>query len=164
MIRSVIPSDLPAILALLDRAFAPSTYESRLVSRIPPGEPGCLGWVHERAGEPLGYVLYTPALRGTEVIGYHLAPVAVCPAHHRTGIGSELIRTTLASAALAEAPVFVLGDPAYYERFGFGKVVNPTCPYDESNAYFRALRWQEPAEPFSVGYHPAFKEAGEPEA
>jgi putative acetyltransferase len=49
-----------------------------------------------------------------------LAPVSVLPARQGVAIGSKLIGAGVARAAQAgwEA-VFVLGDPAFYSRFGF---------------------------------------------
>lgn len=49
-----------------------------------------------------------------------LGPVSVGPDHQGNGIGGALIRTALGHAAEEEwVAVFVLGDPAYYDRFGF---------------------------------------------
>lgn len=49
-----------------------------------------------------------------------LGPVAVLSAHRRRGVAASLIRKGLAqSKADGWAAVFVLGDPAYYGRFGF---------------------------------------------
>jgi predicted GNAT family acetyltransferase len=49
-----------------------------------------------------------------------LAPVSVAPERQKAGIGSALVRSAVERARQAgwEA-VFVLGDPAYYGRFGF---------------------------------------------
>jgi putative acetyltransferase len=87
------------------------------------------------------------------------APLAVHPDFQRRGIGTDLIRATLSLPPISTAPVFVLGDPAYYERFGFAPVTTAICPYNPSNEYFRALRWNEAAEPFSIGYCSAFQAA-----
>ncbi|MEU8953089.1 bifunctional class I SAM-dependent methyltransferase/N-acetyltransferase [Streptomyces sp. NPDC048518] len=49
-----------------------------------------------------------------------LAPVAVLPAHQRTGAGSAVVRALLdAARARGERLVVVLGHPSYYPRFGF---------------------------------------------
>lgn len=161
MIRTASFDDLPGILRLLDAAFAPSTYESRLVSLIPAAEFEGHAWIDERDGVPVAFVLYTPALRDGEAIGFHLAPLAVAPGFQGEGIGSELLRHTLALEPVGSTAVFVLGDPDYYGRFGFAPLVNPTCSYDESNRHFRALRWEEPVAPFVIGYHEAFRRAEE---
>lgn len=49
-----------------------------------------------------------------------LAPVAVRPDRQREGIGGALIPHGITRAReLGETIIFVLGDPSYYQRFGF---------------------------------------------
>lgn len=49
-----------------------------------------------------------------------LAPLAVVLAARRRGLGAELVREALRRAAeLGDAAVLLVGDPAYYGRFGF---------------------------------------------
>ncbi len=69
----------------------------------------------------VGHVLFTAVHISTHAVPAHiLAPLAVAPAHHRQGIGSRLVREGLAQVkAQGSALVFVLGNPAYYRRFGF---------------------------------------------
>jgi putative acetyltransferase len=53
-----------------------------------------------------------------QVIG--IAPLAVSPAHQGKGIGSSLMRQIIQRADDVELPLVVLlGNPEYYERFGF---------------------------------------------
>ena len=74
------------------------------------------------------------ALDGDDVVGHvvcsrgqvgerpalGLGPLGVLPAHQRRGVGQALMHGGLAAAdALQEPAVFLLGDPAYYGRFGF---------------------------------------------
>ena len=55
---------------------------------------------------------------GTRVL--QLSPMAVAPERQRQGIGSGLIRAVLAAADRRGDPLVVLvGNPRYYERFGF---------------------------------------------
>jgi putative acetyltransferase len=78
-----------------------------------------LSLVAEVAGQVVGHVLATRGhVDGHPALG--LAPLAVRPAHQGRGIGSALVEALLAQAdADGEALVALLGDPAYYSRFGF---------------------------------------------
>ena len=49
-----------------------------------------------------------------------LAPLAVDPGHQRSGIGSRLVeQATSLAGERGEPAVVLVGDPAYYRRFGF---------------------------------------------
>jgi putative acetyltransferase len=53
-------------------------------------------------------------------MGLGLAPVAVVPTMQKRGVGAQLIRSGLEQCKQSNAPfVVVLGDPSYYQRFGF---------------------------------------------
>lgn len=67
----------------------------------------------------VGHVVCTRAHIGSApALG--LGPISVPPARQRQGIGSALMHAVLASADAIDEPVVVLlGDPAYYSRFGF---------------------------------------------
>ncbi len=59
-----------------------------------------------------------------------LAPLAVTPTLHKQGIGSTLIQTGFKHLKNSKIGyVFVLGDPAYYSRFGFKAEDKVTTPY-----------------------------------
>lgn len=67
----------------------------------------------------VGHVAFSPVTAGDNV-GLSLAPLAVREEHRRRGVGALLVREGLATCgALGCAYVVVLGDPAYYGRFGF---------------------------------------------
>jgi putative acetyltransferase len=159
MLRPATIRDLAQIKDLLDAAFAPSKFESVLIDSVFNSGEEFWGWVAVEESQLTGAIIYTLAFRDGVAIGYHLAPLAVHPDFQRRGIGSELIKTTLDMPPISAASVFVLGDPAYYERFGFAAVTTAICPYNPSNEYFRALQWNEAAEPFSIGYCSAFQAA-----
>jgi putative acetyltransferase len=75
-----------------------------------------------------------------------LAPLAVADTHRRRGIGATLVRAGLDQLeAQGETLVFVLGDPAYYTRFGFApETAAPfVCAY--AGPQFMALRLSEDA-------------------
>lgn len=71
------------------------------------------------AGEVVGHVVATRAdLAGAAALG--LGPLGVLPAWQGRGVGSALMHAVLAAAeALDEPVVALLGEPAFYSRFGF---------------------------------------------
>jgi len=94
----------------------------------------------DAAGKVVGHVVCTRGqLDGRPVLG--LGPLAVRPDRQRAGVGSALMHAVLAAAeARDEALVALLGEPAYYHRFGlrpaseFGIV----APDPQWGAYFQA--------------------------
>ena len=153
--RAFALKDSDLVSALLDAAFAPSHIEGVLVRRLRERKKVMLEWVLDDAKGVSAHIVYTHAFRDGKIIGWHLAPVAVRPDVQRAGLGSQLIRESLAAEPLRDASVFVLGDPNYYRRFGFASVAVPVCPFDDGNPHFLALRWT-PDESFVVGYEREF--------
>lgn len=103
--------------------------EGREVSRLagdlfedPTAWP-LLSLVAEDNGRILGHVLFTAVriVGGAEPVpGSILAPLGVSPGTQGRGIGGKLVRAGLERLrAQGVGPVFVLGHPEYYPRFGF---------------------------------------------
>ncbi|WP_229640143.1 GNAT family N-acetyltransferase [Waterburya agarophytonicola] len=68
-----------------------------------------------------------------------LAPIAVLPEYQNRGIGSLLITTGLEIAEKIQIPmVIVLGNPKFYNRFGFKPAINYgiKSPFDVGDEYF----------------------------
>jgi predicted N-acetyltransferase YhbS len=82
-----------------------------------------LALVAELDDEIVGHIMLTKTyvLTGTQRFkGLILAPLSVALAHRNRGIGSKLIQESFRIAKLlGYQAVFVVGDPAYYSRFGF---------------------------------------------
>jgi len=122
-IRPETHADIAAIRAVLRAAFARDA-EADLVERLRVNGALLLALVAEnRCNGAVGYVAL-PRLavqvgaRHERAVG--LAPLAVMPEHQHCGIGSALVREGLgALSKRREQLVFVLGDPAFYVRFGF---------------------------------------------
>jgi putative acetyltransferase len=89
-----------------------------------------------------------------------LGPIAVLPERQNKGIGSKLISEALARArADAWDGVFVVGDPAYYGRFGFNAHLASDflSPYAGPYLMALALRAQNlPVHTGNIQYAPAF--------
>jgi putative acetyltransferase len=89
-----------------------------------------------------------------------LAPLSVAPVHQRLGVGRQLIGAGIERAAKGGwACVFVLGDPAYYTRFGFDAALASGFKSPYAGSYFMALALglNLPATTGVVEYAPAFK-------
>jgi putative acetyltransferase len=132
--------DAPGIRAVLEAAFG-GKIEADVVDELRGNGDLALALIAERDRDVAGYVAF-PRLnldlgaRTVPVIG--LAPVGVAPPLQRRGIGSALIRDGLARLKdRGERLVFVLGDPAYYGRFGF--VVMDRFVSRYAGPYFQAL-------------------------
>jgi predicted N-acetyltransferase YhbS len=98
-----------------------------------------------------------PGLRG--LLG--LGPIAVEPALQSRGIGSALTREAIRQARDARVHrLFVLGDPAFYRRFGFipASEAGFTCNFPKVGDAFQILTLREsrPIPPGQVRYAPAF--------
>lgn len=119
-VRPETAADLDAVRAVHVAAF-PAPLECRLVDALRAAGKAVISLVAEADRRVVGHVLFSDVsiARGVRR-GIGLAPVAVLPATQRRGIGSQLIHAGLTrAAALGYDFGVVLGEPAYYRRFGF---------------------------------------------
>ena len=156
-VRPERPSDPPAIRCLLQQAF-PTAAEADLVDRLQRDGDCALSLVVEADGEVVGHILFSAVAAPFRALG--LAPLAVRSDRQRRGIGDALVRQGLALAAAGEwEGVFVLGEPAYYTRFGFDAALARGfgSPYAGPNLMALSLRGDAlPAREGPVSYAPAF--------
>lgn len=157
-IQKVTPENRPKVYALLQRAFPGSSYETALVQKLHERGRELHEWVCIHVNKVIAYIAFSSAYHGNEICGLHLAPMAVAPDFQKQGIGSELLRFALRQEAIKNQPLFVLGAPGYYRRFGFEPCTQPSCPFDQNNAHFLSMRNTGNAG-FVVGYEPEFKTA-----
>lgn len=91
---------------------------------------------------------------------YGLAPVAVAPQRQRTGIGAALVEAGIAAIRrLGAAGCVVLGDPAYYRRFGF-EAFDDLVYADAPPGHFMARAFTGERPSGRVEYHRAFSAGG----
>lgn len=147
-LRREEPADHRAVELLTREAFwgteGPGCNEHLLLHRLRNASAFVpeLDWVAEADGVVVGHVVYSRARvvgpeRTWDVLTF--GPLSVLPEHQSTGVGSALMRHTLAEAArLGHRIVVVYGHPDYYPRFGFrrGADVGITAP---GGATFDAL-------------------------
>jgi putative acetyltransferase len=162
-IQKVSIENRPKVYALLQRAFPGSDYEAKLVQKLHENGRTVHEWVCIHVNKAIAYIAFSQAYRGREVCGLHLAPMAVAPDFQKQGIGTELIRFALRQGEIKGQPLFVLGEPGYYSRFGFEPCSRPVCPFDTDNAHFLGMR-NTFADAFTVGYEPEFMTVAIPAA
>ena len=154
------PGDAAAIHALNTGAFGRAA-EADLVEALRAAHALDTSLVVERDGRIVGHVALSPvSVQGAFMPGIlGLAPLAVAPDCQRQGIGARLVEAALAAAKAGGGKVVVvLGDPAYYRRFGFRPAADMglTCPWPGTDETFQALILASPWPRGLVRYHAAF--------
>jgi len=161
LIRPETPADASAIEALTLAAFRDAEHTSHneqdIVRALREAGALTLSLVAEMDGVVVGHVAISPVSIADGATGWFgLGPISVRPAQQGTGVGSRLMRAALDQLrAQGAAGCVVLGEPAYYGRFGFRAepaLVFPGVPA----MYFQALAFQGALPSGTVTYHPAF--------
>lgn len=155
-IQKVTKETHAKVYALLRCAFPGSEYEAELVRKLHANDKPVHEWVCLHINKVIAYIAFTHAYHGKEVCGLHLAPMAVTPEFQKQRVGSELLNYALRQETIKSQPLFVLGEPGYYKRFGFEPCRLPICPFDKNNAHFLSLRNNTETN-FIVDYEPEFK-------
>jgi putative acetyltransferase len=155
-IRKLTPDDYVKVSALLQQAFPRSRYEVRLVEKLRQNRKIVQEWVCIHRNTVIAFIAFSQAFDGANVCGLHLAPMAVKPQMQNQGVGSELLRFALRQDIIKDNTIFVLGDPNFYQKFGFERCAVPICPFDKNNAHFLSIR-NSPSHEYTVGYEREFK-------
>jgi putative acetyltransferase len=161
MIRPETPHDFRAIETVHIEAFANHPYskqtEHLIVNALRDDRALTVSLVAEIDGKVVGHIAFSPVkINGRDCPWFVLGPVGVLPHHQRRGIGQELIREGLkAIRNLGAEGCVLVGDPAYYSRFGFthspALVLEGVPP-----EYFMCLPMTEQIPRGCVSHHPAF--------
>lgn len=155
------PGDAAAISDLVRAAFDGAPHsdgsEAAIVDGLRRAGALRLSLVAEQDGAIVGQVAFSPVtVDGADRGWLGLGPVAVRPDRQGQGIGDALVRQGLARLeAQGAAGCVVLGDPAYYGRFGFRADPGLVLPGPPPK-YFQARILNGPATTGVVAYHPAF--------
>lgn len=161
LIRPERTDDHVTIYDITKRAFAPMPFsdgdEQELIGRFRDAGVLALSLVADMDGTVVGQITLTPAFAADDSAGWFaLGPIAVAPEFQSKKIGSKLIDAAIVWLHEQEAAGCVLvGNPAYYNRFGFAQYP-ALAPNGEPSEYYQILplRVQEPS--VVVDFHPLF--------
>ena len=145
LIRPETPEDVQAIEMLTAIAFKNKPYsegtEQIIINRLRAAGALALSLVAEMDGNIIGHIAFSKVtINGKDIDWYGLGPISVQPELQKQGIGSKLMYGGLAGIrAIGARGCVLLGDPNYYNRFGFKSY--PELIYAGSPApeYFMAL-------------------------
>jgi putative acetyltransferase len=141
-IREELPNDREAIAEVQKSAFG-GDGEARLVNRL--REEGLIvaSIVAEAGDVVAGSAVFSrlPIRVGhRRIVAAALAPVAVLPDYQRAGLGSRMIASGIDLCREREiVGIIVLGDPGYYNRFGFSQAVVSRLESPYAGAHWMGL-------------------------
>lgn len=130
-------SELPVLLGVYPRAFPDEELRPILTQLMGRDDVLnlCVG-----EGAPIGHVAFSHGQVAGQKVAL-LGPLAVDPDQQKSGLGTALVQAGLARLRdQGVVMVLVLGDPAYYGRFGFRADPHVTPPYPLPAEY--APAWQ----------------------
>ncbi|ASY62909.1 GCN5-related N-acetyltransferase [Sinorhizobium sojae CCBAU 05684] len=161
IIRPEREGDVVAIGAVTAAAFAGHPHsdqtEALIIERLRAENALSVSLVAEEAGEVIGHIAFSPVTITPADDGwYGLGPVSVRPDRQGRGVGSDLIRQGVERLKnMGAAGCVVVGEPAFYGRFGFRDEPALVFP-GVAPQYFMALGLSGAMVSGTVVYHSAF--------
>ncbi|MEA4837504.1 MAG: N-acetyltransferase [Rhodospirillaceae bacterium] len=158
-IRDETAGDIPAISPLVTEAFRMLVYssgtEARIIETLRAEGALALSLVAEEDGNVVGHLATSAARIGTQDGWGLIGPLAISPPRHRQGIGAALMTEALRRLRQTCRGAALVGDPAYYGRFGFRSFPGLSvagCPPE----VVQALPFDGAAPCGEMIHHPAF--------
>lgn len=167
LIRPEREPDHDAISAVIEQAFRGAAHasgtEALIVSALRRNAALAASLVAEIGDRIVGHVALSPVRIDDGASGhlvpegwFGLGPLAVRPEQQRNGVGAALVRGALELLVSRRARgCVVLGDPAYYGRFGFHSSPDLVFP-GVSGPYLQWLAFDGSTPRGTVTYHAAF--------
>jgi putative acetyltransferase len=161
-IRAATPKDRTAIRQVEEHAFGQQA-EAGLVDALIANGDAVVELVAEEEGQVVGHILFSRLFvaDGAErFAAVALAPLAVEPSFHGTGIGGALVNEAHRRLKLGgERLAIVLGDPAYYGRFGYARNRAARFESNYQSDALQALAWGEAPQTGRLDYAAPFGSA-----
>jgi putative acetyltransferase len=160
IIRREEPADISAIRKIVEAAF-PTPAEARLVERLRSEGDAVISIVAIESRVVIGHAMLSKMTAPFRALG--LGPVAVAPDQQRKGIGGSLVRSALKEAEeQGWQGVFVLGNPALYQKFGFDPALASgfASPYAGPHLMVLSFNKSFPVTTGKIDYAPAFAMLG----
>lgn len=161
IIRKERESDFEAItnvtkLAFATLALSPHT-EEFIIKALRNAGVLTLSLVAESEDKIIGHIAFSPVTISDGSDGwYGLGPISVLPELHRKGIGKALMHEGLSILKeMGAKGVVLVGDPNYYQRFGFRNI--PELTFEGvPQEYFMALPLGKYSAHGAVEFHEGF--------
>ena len=124
-VRTEVPADVAAIRVVIEDAFREHPHsrqtEAQVVDALRRAGALSLSLVAFRGARVVGHAAFVPVSITGGASGWHsLGPLSVAPDAQGAGVGTALVWHGLRTLRqLGAAGCVVLGEPAYYGRFGF---------------------------------------------
>jgi len=165
IIRKEIESDVDSISEVTKAAFADCPHgnhtEQFIVGALRDAGALTISLVAEAGSKVVGHIAFSPVTVSDGSPGwYGLGPISVLPELQKRGIGRSLMREGLSALrALGAEGCVLVGDPGYYERFGFRSF--PDLAIDGvPHEYVLALPFKESKVSGTVAFHEGFAAQG----
>ncbi|MGV3548179.1 GNAT family N-acetyltransferase [Rhizobium sp.] len=160
-IREELTADVESIRAVTQAAFADmphsSQTEAAIIDALRAAGAIRLSLVAVERGAVIGNVVFSDVTIDGRDGWVGLGPISVKPGLQRGGVGSALVRAGLEQMRSERAAGCVLvGDPAYYDRFGF-KAVSGLGYDGVPDEYVLARAFSGAVPTGAIAYHSAFQ-------
>ncbi|MEO9340150.1 N-acetyltransferase [Mesorhizobium sp. SB112] len=155
-IRDERSDDEEAVNRLVEQAFGQPA-EAQLVVQLRKSGEAVVSLVAVDNARIVGHVMLSTMAAPFPALG--LAPLAVEPDFQKKGIGAALIKAAIDRAEkMGSRAIFVLGDPAYYGRFGFRADLAAGFSTPYAGEYFMVLPLggSLPVSTGQIDYSPSF--------
>lgn len=134
--------------------------EHRIIDGLRGAGALAISLVAQEGDIAIGHAALSPVrIDGAPADWLGLGPIGVLPQHQGRGVGSELMRRSIERAnAMDMGGIILVGDPAFYARFGFTSGTPLFIPgVPEANVLALHLNGDMPQG--TVAFHSAFFEA-----